>query len=108
MSHRKEFIRLALYKVTEAETYNKHRTRYCSILAFIEPDNKLQHDHVWRRDIMTKKIIGSSPKEIEIIVKRAIGCTITKEEHKLLNAVKDLDGWARYKKLNIVIISAGN
>jgi hypothetical protein len=28
--------------------------------------------------------------------KRGIGCTITKDEHRLLNAYADLDGWERY------------
>ena len=101
IEHKREFLKLALWKVTEAEANNKHRTRYCSESAFANPSEKLRHDHVFQRAIMVDRLLSASVKEIPAILAEAVGCTITEEEHRSLNAFKHLDGWERYERAGI-------
>lgn len=51
LEHRKEFLKLALWKITEAESVAKDRTRYCSATAYKSPESKLTHDHVFQEDV---------------------------------------------------------
>ncbi len=104
-AHRKEFVRLALWKVTEAEG-GKYNTRYRS-KASCQPGGNLQHDHVWERAKMADELIAN-PKQMHEILDKAIGCVVTKDEHKLLTEVSvsepDLQGWERYCAACIVVL----
>ena len=40
------------------------------------------------------------------IVSKAVACTITREEHLILNKYKNLDGWKRYREAGITVIDA--
>ena len=42
LEHRKEFLKLALWKITEAESVAKDRTRYCSATAYKSPETSLR------------------------------------------------------------------
>ncbi|MBM3545963.1 MAG: hypothetical protein FJX54_03340 [Alphaproteobacteria bacterium] len=102
-SHRREFLRTALYKVTEAEAA-KYQTRYRSeeSLSSTRPD--WQHEHVYQRAAMVDRLLKAAKKDIDRILATAIGCVVTKAEHRRLNKVKGLDGWRRYAKAGIVVI----
>ena len=48
----------------------------------------------------------SGPNSVDEIVSKAVACTITREEHLILNGHNDLDGWERYRKAGITVIDA--
>lgn len=102
--HRQEFLSLALWKITEAESTHKHRTQFCSQAAYNSPKEELRHDHVFQRKLMVRELIESGPENVDEILKKAVACTITKEEHTRLNQHKELDGWERYRSAGITVI----
>jgi hypothetical protein len=73
-AHRKEFIKLALWLVTEAEA-GKLNTRFCS-RASCEPGATVQHDHVYERAKMADRLIAH-PNELDSILDFAVGCVVT-------------------------------
>jgi hypothetical protein len=103
--HRREFLKIALWKVTEAEGSSKHKTQLQSQAARTAPrGTKLQHDHVFQRAKMVDTLLEAEPHGIDAILQGAVGCTITKDEHTRLNDFKHLDGWDRYRAAGIVVI----
>jgi hypothetical protein len=78
-SHREEFIRLALWKVTEAEG-TKYNTRYRS-LASQHPGAEIQHEHVYERGKMKDALIAE-PGRVDEILDLAVGCVVTKGNTK--------------------------
>jgi hypothetical protein len=103
--HRKEFLALALWKVTEAEGKSKYKTRFKSKAACAAKSD-LRHDHVLQRKKMVADLLAAkgNPINIDKILETAIGCTITKEEHSELDDYKKYDGWERYHKAGITVI----
>jgi hypothetical protein len=110
-NHRQEFVRLALWKVTEAEGIHKLRTKFMSEAALSvvksEPrpsrNTELRHEHVFERAKMADVLIHARPESVDDIIKNAIGCTVTKDEHDRLGLVKDCDGWKRYREAGIPV-----
>lgn len=104
--HRRMVIDSALWKITEAESRNKHRTRFCSQTVFSLPDCECRHDHVFQKGRMIDELIEGGEDSVEEIVAKAVACTISKEEHLALNRFKHLYGWERYRQAGIVVIDA--
>jgi len=104
--HRQELLSIALWKITEAESTHKHRTRFCSRAVFVAPDCECRHDHVFQRAVMVQDLLHAGPADVEGILKNAIACTITKDEHLSLNAYAHLDGWERYRAAGIAVIDS--
>ena len=102
--HREECLNIALWKITEAESAHKHRTRFCSEAALTATREDLRHDHVFQRAVMVKELISCHPDQVDEILAKAVACTITKQEHIILNKHKRFDGWDRYKNANIRVI----
>lgn len=104
-AHRREFLKLALWKVTEAES-GKHNTRFRS-RASCEPGAITQHEHVFERAKMVNALIAE-PHRFREILDDAVACTVTKDEHARLTALSrtepELEGWARYAAANIEIV----
>jgi hypothetical protein len=100
-AHRHEFLKLALWKITEAETA-KYQTRFRSEASL--SSSMLQHDHVFQRALMVEALLAAPAEKVDEILSAAIGCTITREEHRRLNHFKHLDGWERYSESGIVVI----
>jgi hypothetical protein len=105
-SHRMEFIRLALWKVTEAEGISKYATRYQSRAARLQGKN-LEHEHVYERAKMARDLIDN-PERVDEILDLAVGCAVTKDEHKRLTDLRksrcELDGRERYRSAGITVI----
>jgi hypothetical protein len=102
--HRRECMRIALWKITEAEAgrTGKHRTRFRSMASL--SGEALRHDHVFQQAKMLDALMEAKPEGVDAILRNAVGCTVTKEEHYLLDRYKHLDGWERYKQAGIVVI----
>jgi hypothetical protein len=102
--HRNEFLKLALWKVTEAEGTSKLNTRYQSKGASAAARGaKLQHDHVFQRAKMVDLLLAHS-HDVDAILATAVGCTVTDAEHVRLDTFRSLDGWARYERAGIEVI----
>jgi hypothetical protein len=104
--HRHEFLSIALWKITEAESTNKHRTRLCSEAVFAAPEGECRHDHVFQRAVMVRNLLSGGPADVEKVLEKAVACTITKDEHRLLNTYAHLDGWERYRAAGIVVFDS--
>ena len=104
--HRCELLRrVLLFKITEAES-PKFETRFRSqeALNCDKTKIKLRHDHVYQRSKMVAELKQAEPDEVDRILAKAVGCTVTEEEHSRLSKFKEYDGWARYQKAEIVVI----
>lgn len=102
-AHKKELLSVCIWKITESD--GKKKVRYWSKKATQEPINKLQHEHVFERKELIKRIL--SGENIDTVVKDAIACLVTKEEHSQLNLVSE-SGWKRYEKANIKVYDSKN
>jgi hypothetical protein len=104
--HRREFLKLALWKVTEAEGRTKYETKFRSQGALSSPPGtKLEHDHVFQRSLMVDALLSANPDAVDTIISDAVGCTITKQEHARLKQFEHLDGWDRYRAAGIVVVN---
>jgi hypothetical protein len=102
--HYRELLRILLWKITEAES-DKYETRFQSHGAQnFREKGKLRHDHVYQCSRMIDKLVqANSEEEVEGILKTAIGCTVTLDEHIRLNKFDDEYGWPRYRKAGIAV-----
>lgn len=104
-SHRNELLTILLWKLTEAESDHKHRTRFQSEGALACTERKLlRHEHVFQRNKMIEELLQSEPTGLDNILANAIGCTVTVEEHKRLAAYEDEYGWERYRKARVIVV----
>ena len=105
--HLKELLSVCLWKVTEAESPHKHKTRYRSASAIACNGKGVQHDHVFERRKLVDEILRH-PERSDQIALSAIGCTVTKDEHRALTLQSHrdatLDGWSRYHAAGIEVI----
>jgi hypothetical protein len=105
-THRKEFIKLALWKVTEAEG-GKYNLRYQSRGALHQGGATIQHDHVYERAKMADALIAD-PERMDEILSLAVGCAVTREEHQRLTEIgkqfPNVEGWERYKRAGVTVI----
>ena len=93
---------MLLWKITEAES-PKHKTRFQSQGA-LGDRTRLRHEHVFQQKQMIAALEKAAPHEVDDLLKSAIGCTVTIEEHTLLSKFDEEYGWARYRKAGIVVI----
>ena len=99
--HLNECLSLAIWKFTEAD--GKYTTRFRSVESSSADPKELRHDHVFQRKKMIDDL-KAHPEAVNEILSKAIGCTITKDEHTRLDECNHLDGWGRYRQAGIVII----
>lgn len=103
-SHSRELLDVLLWKITEAESH-KHKTRFKSEGALgCSEKARLRHEHVFQRSRMIAALEKAAPHEVDDILKKAIGCTVTVEEHTRLSKFEKEYGWERYRKAGIVVI----
>ena len=126
------FLDEALWAVTEITPGRKHDTRFVSegVKAMLDEHNKLpsawrytkepkkwharkdprkcaQHEHVVTRKELQKQLFKAGPNSdaVEKILRLAIGCLVTREEHDLL-ALHDKSGalgWERYARAPVKV-----
>jgi hypothetical protein len=99
--HKRDIISGLLWKITEAR--GKYTTRYRS-RASTEDGAKLRHDHVFTRKNITDRIIAE-PQRAREILRDAIACVVTVDEHKRLSKLGEaMRGWDRYREVGIEVI----
>jgi len=103
-SHLRESLSIAIWKYTECN--GKYTTRFRSRGAVESPKSKLNHEHVFTRKSLIDELLGS-PENSEIIMSKAVACTVLTSEHALLRAVEkqnpSLVGWNRYRAAGIEV-----
>src|SRR5712672_2478450 len=103
--HYQELLDTLLWKITEAECSNKYKTRFQTQGAVNRKgETNLRHEHVFQRSRMIELLEKAAPHEVDDILKDAIGCTVTVEEHARLSKFDDEYGWGRYRKARITVI----
>ena len=99
--HKRDVVSGMLWKITEAR--GKYKTRYRSRGA-MESGAQVQHEHVFTRKVLTDRILAK-PELAREILRDAIACVVTVEEHQRLSSVSaSLRGWDRYKAAGIEVV----
>jgi hypothetical protein len=55
---------------------------------------------------MVRDLLSGGPADVEMTLEKAVACTITKDEHRLLNTYAHLDGWERYRAAGIIVLDS--
>jgi hypothetical protein len=110
--HKIKLLAQMLWIMTEADGLTtEQRTNYKYKITYISEAVKkrhdsgdksikgLRHEHVYTKAGLIHELLAS-PKDIDLILKKAIACIVTDEEHLLLPH-KGYVGWERYKKAKI-------
>jgi hypothetical protein len=123
--HKKRLIGEMIWRITEGDGLlsEEKRTGYKKHLTYISESVKkrrdvgnydisdLIHEHVFKKSRLVDKLIAN-PVGIDEILKNAIACVVTKEEHKILHKLdktdKEIDGWERYIKARIGVWNERN
>jgi hypothetical protein len=53
---------------------------------------------------MIARLEKAPPNGVDEILDKAVGCSVTLEEHDLLKSFDDEYGWERYRKAGIIVI----
>lgn len=99
----------SLWLLTEKTPSQKYLTRYRSYGArYVHDPKVLAHEHVVQRKGLIARILATrSLLAINEILDEAVGCTVLRSEHDVLNLQKDVDGWQRYKDAGIRVYDCG-
>ncbi len=108
---KKKFLSNCLWQVTQAEGKGKYELRYktkAALKAIKEGRrNELRHEHVYPRKQMVQRLIDS-PEKVDEIVKEAVGCVVTQDEHAILSQIdrdfSGLEGCERYQEAGITVL----
>lgn len=96
-SHQKELLSILVWKVTEAS--GKYNTRFVSKGVY-NGGGPIEHEHVITRKELVALML-KKPREVEKTLDKALGCLVTKEEHRQLTRYGEGKGWARYRSQKI-------
>ena len=106
-AHKRELLSICLWKLSEAEGLSKYRTRLCSQRALKAKPALLAHEHVYERKKLVAQLMAD-PSSLDQVLARAIGCTVTRQEHARLSAISrerpDLEGWERYRAAGVRVV----
>jgi hypothetical protein len=82
-SLKRRMLSHCLWTLTETEGASKYRTRYMSQGALVRPVSELHHEHVIPRKTLIDAMLREPARAVEI-AETAVGCTVTRLEHKEL------------------------
>ena len=104
-AHKMEVLSLVQWKISEAN--GKYSTRYRSAevvrLAGYRnpPTTRIQHEHVYTRVWISRSIL-EAPQHLDELLNLVVGCVVTVDEHRLLQAPGE--GWRRYRDAHIEVL----
>lgn len=108
VSLKRRMLDSCLWTLTETEGTSKYRTKHMSQGALVRPVSELHHEHVIPRKKLIEDMLREPARAVEI-AETAVGCTVTRLEHKELThhdrAHPELTGWDRYRAIGIVVIN---
>jgi hypothetical protein len=106
-SHKRFFVTMGLWKLTEAASQGKYNTRFQSLAAQSALPHLLRHEHVFQRSKLVNALLAQ-PDRADEILDSAVACVVTVQEHEELDRVSrqspELDGWDRYRAAMIAVI----
>jgi hypothetical protein len=70
----------------------------------LEISLKTIHEHVYQRRKMIEALIQAKPEAVDHILKNAIGCLVTVDEHERLRPFGQEYGWDRYRRAGIAVM----
>ena len=99
----------SIWLLTERTPGQKYNTRYRSRGArYVHDPKLLAHEHVvQRKGLISRVLATTSPLAIGEILDEAVGCTVLRTEHDVLNLQKGVDGWQRYKQAGVRVYDCG-
>lgn len=102
--HKRELLSILMWKATEVDGKNNIRYRSAGVLA--DEVARIHHEHVVTRKELVNRLISEPDRYVEIL-DDAVGCLVTREEHKRLAAAERADpslrGWDRYRAADIIV-----
>jgi hypothetical protein len=102
--YRSELLDNVLWLVTVAPS-GKYGTRFRSRAAVEDPAAQLRHEHVYTRRTLIRQMMADPSCIEQIIRERAIGCVVTKDEHRRLTPFdRSHEGWDRYREAGIEVL----
>lgn len=105
-SHKVVLLKTCLWLITEADG-PKHATRYRSEASLTADRRELQHEHVFQLRTLVSQLLADASR-LDDVLRRAVACTVTRDEHTRLTRVSkldpQLDGWPRYAAVGIRVI----
>ncbi len=97
--HQKELLDILIWKITEAN--GKHNTRFVSRGVY-HGGSPVEHEHVVpKKELIT--LILKKPTEIKKILDSALGCLVTRDEHRKLTQKGIGKSWMRYRSVKIQV-----
>ena len=103
-SLKKRMLVHAIWEVAFA-TGNTQRAflgRYRTEGVIREVGLEIQRDHVYRKEMLVRELLGVSPDLGNIIERATYCCVVTKAEHAKLDH-RGIDGWERYRAAGIKV-----
>lgn len=101
--HRKGILNGCIWLITEGTVGKKYQTRYRTSAAVASKNGPLRHEHVYTRKSLVARMVNGEP--VEAVLKEAIGCTVTAEEHDRLRPFDSThEGWERYRQAGIDVL----
>lgn len=112
--YRREILGNTLWFMT-CQPSGKYATRYRSKAVIDEDRPVLRHEHVYTRKSVITDLLALNSEELdeaalrhsiqEMLRERAVGCTVTLDEHRLLSRHdKTLVGWQRYAASGVTVL----
>ena len=106
--HRVRIAKQAVWFATECDGKLTPRMRTRAAMEYDGPNHysALQHEHVTPLRVLVERM-HASPGDIEMIVREAPACLVTREEHQRLTPLDRTQyGWDRYRVAGIDVLDA--
>jgi hypothetical protein len=101
LSLKKTMLVSAIWQVCESTGSFRARHRSESVIRTV--GQKIQRDHIFKKQTLIAELLGSEPN-LDTIIEQARCCIVTEDEHKRLHRIDEsLDGWDRYRAAGIVV-----
>jgi hypothetical protein len=104
--HVEDMIDTLLWRITEADGKQNLIYKSSGAIAALAGRNKSKtiHEHVYQRRKMIDALIQAKPEAVDHILKDAIGCLVTVDEHERLRPFDREYGWDRYRRADIAVM----
>ena len=113
-AYRREILGNVMWFMTCAPS-GKYTTRYRTAAVVAADTPTLRHEHVYTRKTVIEELLGLRSEDLdevslrsaiqETLRTKAVGCTVTRDEHLLLTRHdKTQTGWRRYEAAGVTVL----
>ncbi len=100
-AHRRHVLSIAIWKATEADSKMNPRFRSRGVMKGAV-GILVNHEHVVTRKFLIDAMLAA-PGQVQEIMDLAIGCLVTRDEHRRLSKAGGW-GWSRYINGNVAVV----